>query len=99
MSTKDQTLSAALHGEALLAAQDPSIQPLLDRLTALANGHDDTRLETAGRIAGGWFGAMDSDAGHELIAAGLLIWAGPFDGDRLTAGVRRGLNERRDQEP
>ena len=55
------------------------------------------RLETAGRIAGAWFGAMDSDAGHELIAAGLLILAGPFDGDRLTAGVRRGLNERPDR--
>ena len=65
----------------------------------LANGHDDARLATAGRIAGAWFGAMDSDAGDELIAAGLLILAGPFDGDRLTAGVRRGLNERRYQEP
>jgi hypothetical protein len=30
MSTKDQALSAALHGEALLAAQDASMQPLLD---------------------------------------------------------------------
>jgi len=99
MSTKDQALSAALHGEAVLAAQDPSIQPLLDRLTALANGHDDTRLETADRMAGAWFGAMDSDAGHELIATGLLILASPFDGDRLTAGVRRGLNQHRDQEP
>jgi hypothetical protein len=99
MSTRDQALSAALHGEALLAAQDPSMQPLLDRLAAVANGHDDARLETAGRIAGGWFAAMDSDAGHELIAAGLLILAGPFDGDRLTAGVRRGLTERRHQEP
>jgi hypothetical protein len=43
--------------------------------------------------------AADSDAGHELMAAGLLILAGPFDGDRLTAGVRRGLNEHRDQGP
>src|SRR5918993_1424228 len=93
MSTKDQALSAALHGEALLAAQDPTMQPLLDRLAALPNGHDDARLETAGRIAGGWFGAMDSDAGHELIAAGLLILAGPFDGDRLAGGLRRGINE------
>ena len=81
------------------ARTEPSLQPLLDRLVALANGHDDARLGTAGRIAGSWFGAMDSDAGHELIAAGLLILAGPFDGDRLTAGVRRGLNEHRDKEP
>ena len=53
MSTKDQALSAALHGEALLAAQDLSMQPLLDRLAALANGHDDARLETAAsQVAG-----------------------------------------------
>ena len=51
-STKDQTLSAALHGEALLAAQDASMLPLLERLAALTNGHDDVRLEIAGRIAG-----------------------------------------------
>jgi hypothetical protein len=42
---------------------------------------------------------MDSDAGHELIAAGLLILAGPFDGDHLTSGVRRGVTARRDREP
>ena len=57
------------------------MQPLLERLAALANGHDDIRLETAGRVPGRWFASMDSDAGHELIAAGLLILAGPFDGD------------------
>ena len=69
------------------------MQPLLQRLAALTNGHDDVRLETEGRIAGRWFAAMDSDAGHELIAAGLLILAGPFDGDRLAGGLRRGLHE------
>jgi hypothetical protein len=58
MSTKDQTLSAALHGQALLAAQDARIQPLLDQLAAIANGHDATRLQTAGRIAGRWFASM-----------------------------------------
>ena len=99
MSTKDQALSAALHGEALLAAQDASMQPLLDRLAALSNGHDDARLETAGRIAGRWFAAMDSAAGHELIAAGLLILAGPFDGDRLAGGLRRGLTAPPDHAP
>ena len=65
------------------------MQPLLERLAALTNGHDDVRLETAGRIAGRWFAAMDSDAGHELVAAGLLILSGPFDGDRLAGGLRR----------
>src|SRR5918997_1593401 len=100
MSTTDQTLSAALHGEALLAAQDASIEPLLERLAALlANGHDDVRLETAGRVAGRWFAAMDSDAGHELIAAGLLILAGPFDGDHLAGGLRRGISERPNHAP
>jgi hypothetical protein len=39
---------------------------------------------------------MDSDAGHELIAAGLLILAGPFHGDQLAGGLRRGVNERPD---
>jgi hypothetical protein len=87
MSTKDQALSAALHGEALLAAQNASMQPLLERLAALANGHDDVRLETAGRVAGRWFASMDSDAGYELIAAGLLILAGPW-GSRVSAANR-----------
>lgn len=98
MSTKDQALSAALHGEALLAAQDASMQPLLERLAALANGHDDVRLETAGRVAGRWFASMDSDAGYELIAAGLLILAGPFDGVQLAGGLRRGIVEPPDQD-
>jgi hypothetical protein len=40
------------HGETLLAAQDASMQPLLERWAALTYGHDDVRLETAGRIAG-----------------------------------------------
>ena len=99
MFTTDQSLSAALHGEALLAAQDASMQPLIERLAALTNGHDDVRLETAGRIAGRSFAAMDSDAGRELVAAGLLILAGPFDGDRLAGDLRRGLNERPDRAP
>ena len=33
MSTDDQTHSARLHGEALLAAQEPLFQPVIDRLT------------------------------------------------------------------
>jgi hypothetical protein len=77
----------------------PRCSPRLDHLGALTNGHDETRLETAGRIAGRWFVSMDGDAGHELIAAGLLILAGPYDGDHLAAGVHHGVNERRDQEP
>ena len=59
----------------------------MDQLAALANGHDDGRIETAGRIAGEWFASIDGNAGRDLIAAGLLILAGPFDGDRLAEGV------------
>ena len=75
------------------------MQPLLERWAALTYGHDDVRLETAGRIAGRWFAAMDSDAGRELIAAGLLILAGPFEGDLLAGGLRRGNNECPGQAP
>jgi hypothetical protein len=58
MSTKDQTLSAELHGEALLAAKQPELQPLIDHLHHLrevAQGRDDIRTECAGTIAGSWF--------------------------------------------
>jgi hypothetical protein len=37
MSTTGQNLPAGLHGEALLAAQDAPIQPLVERLAALTN--------------------------------------------------------------
>jgi hypothetical protein len=38
MSTKDQILSAELHGEALLAAKRPELQPLIDHLREAAQG-------------------------------------------------------------
>jgi hypothetical protein len=50
MSTKDQTLSAELHGEALLAARRPELQPLIDHLQEVAQGRDDLRTEVAGGI-------------------------------------------------
>jgi hypothetical protein len=55
MSTEDQTHAAALHGEALLQAQRPELNALKAHLEALANGHDDTRVEVAGTMAGAWF--------------------------------------------
>ena len=55
MSTKDQTLSAELHGEALLTARCPELQPLIDHLREGAQGRDDIRVEVAGTIAGSWF--------------------------------------------
>ncbi|HTF39817.1 MAG TPA: hypothetical protein VK754_04390 [Propionibacteriaceae bacterium] len=36
MSTRDQVLSAALHGEALLAAKRPELQTLIDHLRGVA---------------------------------------------------------------
>ena len=72
MSTKDQTLSAELHGEALLAAKRPELQPLIDHLREVAQGRDDIRTECAGIIAGSWF-ADAARRGEDLIAVGLLI--------------------------
>jgi hypothetical protein len=47
MSTKDQILSAELHGEALLTAKQPELQPLIDHLGEAALGRDDIRVECA----------------------------------------------------
>ena len=55
MSTKDQTITAELHGEALLTAKRPELQPLIDHLREVAQGRDDIRTECAGVIAGSWF--------------------------------------------
>jgi hypothetical protein len=89
MSTADETHAAALHGEALLQGQRPELDALIAHLEALANGHDDTRVEVAGTMAGAWFASPATGQGHELIAAGLLI-AGPVDGDALLRAVRTG---------
>jgi hypothetical protein len=94
MSTKDQTLSAALHGEALLAARRPELQPLIDHLREVAQGRDDIRTEVAGVIAGSWF-AGGGRGGEDLIAAGLLMLAGPVDLDELDRSVRAGWERRR----
>jgi hypothetical protein len=55
VSTEDQILSAELHGEVLLAAKRPELQPLIDHLREVAQGRDDIRVECAGTIAGWWF--------------------------------------------
>ena len=94
MSTEDQTLSAALHGEALLAARQPELQPLIDHLREVAQGRDDLRTECAGIIAGSWF-ASGVRRGEELIAAGLLLLAGHVDLDELDQWMRVGWERRR----
>ena len=73
MGTNDQILSAKLHGEALLRAQRPELEPLMADLREIAAGRDDIRVECAGTIAGLWFGSPSTAYGHELIAAGLLL--------------------------
>jgi hypothetical protein len=82
MSTKDQTFSAALHGEALLRARRPELDPLIGELSELTQGRHDIRTECAGIIAGSWF-AKPIIMGESLIAAGLLINAGPTEMDLL----------------
>jgi hypothetical protein len=52
MSTKDQILSSELHGEALLAAKRPELQPLIDHLREAAQGRNDICVECAETIAG-----------------------------------------------
>lgn len=95
MSTADQTKASELHGTALLLAQSESLQPLLDRLAAAAEGRDDIRTQEAGILAGVWFAAPGRHLGHELIAAGLLILAGVTDRDQLEIAVRLGYERGR----
>jgi hypothetical protein len=94
VSTKDQILSSELHGEALRTAERPELQPLIDHLREVAQGRDDIRVECAGIIAGSWF-ASGARRGEDLIAAGLLMLAGPVDLDELDRWMRTGWERRR----
>jgi len=93
MSTKDQTFSAALHGEALLRAKRAELDPLIAELRELSQGRHDLRTECAGIIAGAWF-ARPIIMGEDLIAAGLLINAGPADMDLLRRWLSIGFARR-----
>ena len=72
----------------------PELQPLIDHLREVAQGRDDIRTECAGTIAGSWF-ASGARRGEELIAAGLLMLAGPVDLDELDRWMRIGWERRR----
>ena len=85
MSTEDQILSSELHGEVLLTARRPELQPLIDHLREVAEGRDDIRTERAGTIAGSWFSST-ARRGEDLIAAGLLMLAGLLILTNLTSG-------------
>jgi hypothetical protein len=94
MSIEDQILSAELHGEALLTAKRPELQPLIDHLREVAQGRDDIRVECDGTIAGWWF-SSPARRGEELIAAGLLMLAGQVDLDELDRWMRIGWERSR----
>jgi hypothetical protein len=72
----------------------PKLQPLIDHLREVAQGRDDIRVECAGILAGGWFSSA-ARRGEDLIAAGLLMLAGPVDLDELDRWMRRGWERRR----
>ena len=67
---------------------------MIDHLREAAQGRDDLRTEVAGIIAGSWF-ASGVRRGEELIAAGLLMLAGPIDLDELDQWMRTGSERRR----
>jgi hypothetical protein len=85
--TRDQILSSELHGEAMLTAKRPELQPLIDHLREVAQGRNDIRIECAGILAGSWFSSA-ARRGEDLIAAGLLMLAGPVDLDELDRWMR-----------
>ena len=80
--------------EALLTARRPELQLRVDHLREVAQGRDEIRTECAGTIAGSWFGS-GVWRGEELIAAGLLMLAGPVDLDELDQWMRVGWERRR----
>jgi hypothetical protein len=61
---------------------DANSNPLIDHLREVAQGRDDIRVECAGILAGSWF-SSGARRGEDLIAAGLLMLAGPVDLDEL----------------
>jgi hypothetical protein len=61
----------------------------------VARGRDDIRVECAGVIAGTWFSSI-ARRGEALIAAGLLMFAGPVDLDEVDRWMRIGWERRRE---
>jgi hypothetical protein len=91
---KTRSSAPKLHGEALLTARRPELQPSIDHLREVAQGRDDIRVECAGILAGSWFSSA-ARQGQDLIAAGLLMLAGPVDLDELHRWMRIGWQRRR----
>ena len=95
MSNNSQILSSKLHGKALLRADRPEVRALIAELAEIAQGRDDIRTECAGTLAGAWLASPATVYAEQLIAAGLLLLAGPVDGDLVTGRVRDGFQRRR----
>jgi hypothetical protein len=84
MSTKDQLLYSALHGTAMCyAAERRNLAESIEELRQIADGRDDILAKAAGIEAGAWYAWLSTHAGHELVAAGMLIMAGGDDGKPL----------------
>lgn len=94
VSTEDQILSSELHGEALLTARRPELQPLINHLREVAQGPDDIRTECAGVIAGSCFAGIGK-RGEDRVAAGLLMLVGFVDLGELDEWVRVGWERQR----
>lgn len=90
MPTDRQTRGAALHGQALLAAQDAAGEAIARRLWT----ESDILTETGAVLGGAWFAQPAMRFGHELIAAGLLL-SGPIDRDQLQHWVQVGFERSR----
>lgn len=103
MSTKDQTHSARLHGEALVAAEKIVLESAYaDIIAALAAATDNPqeRAQVAGHLAGdaiAKLGQGGQDLAYALIAAGLLLESGIVDHDQLGPAVREAYDRARDQ--
>jgi hypothetical protein len=105
MSTKDQLLYSALHGTAMrYAAERRDLADSIAELREIAGGRDDILAEAAGIEVGSWYAWPSTHVGHELIAAGMLIMAGGYDGNPLDSealerwtrvGYERGMRSRK----
>jgi hypothetical protein len=80
-------LYSSLLGTAMrYAAEKRDMATSIAELRKLAAGHDEVLAEAAGITAGAWYASPATHAGHELIAAGMLILAAGGLGKPLDCG-------------
>jgi hypothetical protein len=105
MATKDRLLSSDLHGTAMrYAAEQRDLADSIAELREMAGGRNDILAEAAGIEVGWWYASPATHVGHELVAAGMLIMAGGYDGKPLDyselerwtrVGYERGMRSRK----